>query len=253
MITDSILVVLSNPVAGRLDDFDDWYSNIHIRDAMRFRGALCAQRFAPLKVEPNDPKPVHLALYETSEAARFTQEHIDNAGTPRMRTTSAFDRTRISDYYYRPLSYWRRGAGARSDGAVVLEQFRCGAGQEETLLSWLQGPRAGELRDVANVQSHTVAVFNRDHQMLGTPAPFNVVAISRVADVGLAAKSWPRVPDSVLGTWASDAHTSFWRPITGLLTADDVMHPTSESLAAEESARRRMGRDYLPPNPALSA
>jgi hypothetical protein len=252
MITDCILVVLSNPVAGRLEDYDDWYSNIHIRDAMRFRGGLSAQRFAPHDLDAADQQPVHLALYETSDAPRFTQEHMDNAGTPRMRTTSAFDRTKISDYYYRPLSYWRRGKGERAEGAVILEQFRCAAGRQTALLAWLEGPRAASLHGDANLLSQTITRLNADHQMLRTPPSHDVVVINRVADLALAARNWPSASAEAVGEWADGADTSFWRPITGVLTRDDVLFPTAAALAAEEIARARMGRDYLPPNPTLS-
>ena len=42
---DALLVVLSRPLDNRHDAFNEWYSKIHIRDVMRFRGAIATRRF----------------------------------------------------------------------------------------------------------------------------------------------------------------------------------------------------------------
>ena len=42
----SHLIVLTEPVAGRDDDFNDWYTWVHIRDVMRMSPVVIAvQRF----------------------------------------------------------------------------------------------------------------------------------------------------------------------------------------------------------------
>src|ERR1700744_915197 len=73
---EAILVVLTNPVEGRDDDFNDWYTNIHTRDAMRFRGSIAQQRFsfAQERVQdyPNGFVAKYLALYEVYDAAKFS-------------------------------------------------------------------------------------------------------------------------------------------------------------------------------------
>ena len=39
------LVVLTNPVAGREDEYNDWYSNRHLGDVIAIPGIVAAQRF----------------------------------------------------------------------------------------------------------------------------------------------------------------------------------------------------------------
>ncbi|AHH17580.1 hypothetical protein NONO_c27880 [Nocardia nova SH22a] len=60
-------VVLTNPVTGREDEFNDWYSNTHVHDVLRVPGFVAAQRFelagAAQRAEPPYPWS-YLALYE---------------------------------------------------------------------------------------------------------------------------------------------------------------------------------------------
>ncbi|GEM31280.1 hypothetical protein NN3_22870 [Nocardia neocaledoniensis NBRC 108232] len=37
--------VLTNPVEGREDEFNEWYTNTHVRDVLRIPGFVSAQRF----------------------------------------------------------------------------------------------------------------------------------------------------------------------------------------------------------------
>src|ERR1700677_2686935 len=85
---EAILVVLTNPIPGREADFNDWYTNVPTRDALRFRGSIAQQRFSFAHEQvwnyPNGFIAKYLALYEVYDAARFSQEHVDNALTTRM-------------------------------------------------------------------------------------------------------------------------------------------------------------------------
>jgi len=38
------LVVLTNPVAGREDDYNDWYTNRHLGDVLEVPGIVSAKR-----------------------------------------------------------------------------------------------------------------------------------------------------------------------------------------------------------------
>jgi hypothetical protein len=71
---EAILVVMTKAHPGREDDLDDWYTNIHIRDALRFRGSIAAQRFSRSADQPmNLPASFGwqcLALYDVFEPPR---------------------------------------------------------------------------------------------------------------------------------------------------------------------------------------
>ena len=39
------LIVLTNPVDGREDEYNDWYTNVHLDDVLKIPGVVGAQRF----------------------------------------------------------------------------------------------------------------------------------------------------------------------------------------------------------------
>jgi hypothetical protein len=62
-----ILLVLSNAADGRDDEFNDWYTNVHLRDVLAVEGFVAAQRFrlADAQLQPDRPAPHrYLAVYE---------------------------------------------------------------------------------------------------------------------------------------------------------------------------------------------
>ena len=56
-----ILLVLSDPVAGREDEYNDWYNNQHLHDVCNAPGFLSARRF---KILDGDAGHRYLAIYE---------------------------------------------------------------------------------------------------------------------------------------------------------------------------------------------
>ena len=44
-MTKQIFLVQTNPVEGREDEFNDWYSNQHLSDVLNVPGFVAAQRF----------------------------------------------------------------------------------------------------------------------------------------------------------------------------------------------------------------
>ena len=59
------LIVLTNPVEGREDEYNDWYSGRHLDDVLAVRGFRAAQRFVfrPGKL-CGDAEFRYLAIYE---------------------------------------------------------------------------------------------------------------------------------------------------------------------------------------------
>ncbi|MEV6062913.1 hypothetical protein [Nocardia asteroides] len=60
-------VVLTNPVEGREDEFNEWYTNTHVHDVLRIPGFLSAQRFELSGDGQRAPEPhpwKYFALYE---------------------------------------------------------------------------------------------------------------------------------------------------------------------------------------------
>lgn len=87
-----VLVVLSNPVAGREAEFNDWYSNQHLADVLKVPGFLSAQRFK-LGQEGSGAAWQYLAIYEfeAADPAEALAVLTARAGSPDMVISEAMD------------------------------------------------------------------------------------------------------------------------------------------------------------------
>jgi hypothetical protein len=86
------LVVLSNAVKGREDEYNDWYSNQHLDDVVAIPGFASAVRLKHLTpvsgefdlkylaiydIDAEDPQMALKALNDTSAAGMFISEALD--------------------------------------------------------------------------------------------------------------------------------------------------------------------------------
>ena len=94
------LVVFSNPVAGREDEYNNWYTNQHLADVLKVPGFLSAQRFT-LGVADPGAKWKYLAIYEfeSDDAAATVATLVALAGSPDMVLSEALN---LSDYSVTP-------------------------------------------------------------------------------------------------------------------------------------------------------
>jgi len=241
---EAVLVVLSKPLPGRDDDFNDWYTNIHLRDALRFRGSIAAQRFRRSTLQshmlPGSFDWQYLALYDVYDAARFSREHWDNANTPRMMITDAFDDSVLEDYHYYPLLFRDHDPGKPHDGAVILERMNATGGQDEAFVRYYADTVFPAAMARPGVRSGALMSFRPQGQLMPGAASHRHVAIYRI-DGEEAVNAWRGVsPDSHIVDSAT-LLISHWEPITGRITEDDVIHTSAASLAEEERARKNMG------------
>lgn len=248
-MSDATLVVFSRPLAGRDDEFNDWYTHIHLRDALRFRGSIAAQRFSLGAIQPA-PLPSdftwrYLALYEVFDPKRFSLEHWENALTPRMKITDAFDDTVLEDYHYYPLQT-RNAAPERSPaGGVIVEQMAARPGCEAEFERWYGDTYFPGAVARAGIQSGAFLVFRSVGQMLPTTPRHRHIAIYRMDQPG-GVPHWPghdATADGLLDR--STTLVTAWEPMTARLTRDQVAHTDAAALAQEERARARMGDRLL--------
>lgn len=242
---EAVLVVLSKALSGRDDDFNDWYTNIHLRDALRFRGSIAAQRFRRSDLQshalPESFDWQYLALYDVYDAARFSREHWDNANTPRMMITDAFDDSVLEDYHYYPVIFRDRNPGVPHEGGVILERMNsvgADAAEFERYYAETIFPAAMAR---PGVRSGAFMTFRPQGQLMPTAASHAFVAVYRI-DGPEALRAWQEgaTHDSGIINPASLV-ISHWEPLTARITEDDVAHTTAAALAAEERARLHMG------------
>ena len=247
---EAVLVVLTKARPGREADLDDWYTNIHIRDALRFRGSITAQRFSRSAAQPMDlPASFDwqcLALYDVFDAPRFSREHWENALTTRMMVTDAFDDSVLEDYHYYPLAFRDNDPETPHSGGVILEQINAAPGQDAAFRAWYSDEYLPQAARRPGVQSAGFAMYRSFGQMIPTTPSHNYVGIYKVNDAA-AWLAWQNSP-LLAGAACVDqtslrlTHGDF---LTEKLTKDAVQNPTSAGLAAEEGARLRMGDRVL--------
>lgn len=94
-MSDNILVVLTNPVPGREDEFNDWYSNVHIQEICTIPGFKSAQRFK-LGDAQMGPAGAHqyLAIYEIDGDPAAALDAL-KAARPNLQMTEALDRSTV--------------------------------------------------------------------------------------------------------------------------------------------------------------
>jgi hypothetical protein len=102
------LVVLTNPVEGREDEYNEWYSGRHLEDVLAVEGFQAAQRFewVPSKLSRNAPFK-YLAIYEVDEEARERAERalLETAGGPGMPISEAMENGRAT-WWFSSITDW---------------------------------------------------------------------------------------------------------------------------------------------------
>jgi hypothetical protein len=105
-----VQVVFSNPVAGREDEFNEWYDNVHIPDLLTVPGMLSATRYALHEAEIYHveggvvPEHKYMCVYE--------MEGDVDAIMGKIRESVAGGQVHMSeslDLSSSRLSFWTRG------------------------------------------------------------------------------------------------------------------------------------------------
>ena len=103
-MANSIFVVLTNPVEGREDEFNQWYSDIHVREVVDIPGFVSAQRFALSDAQSAGAGPhKYLAIYEVEGDPAAALEAL-KAARPNLNMSDALDRASISTRMFTPIT-----------------------------------------------------------------------------------------------------------------------------------------------------
>lgn len=83
------MLILSNPVGDRDEEFNRWYDDVHLGDVFKVPGVVGAERYRFRSGE--DWK--YLAIYELDcdDPAQVEQELMARAGSEAMAMSDAFD------------------------------------------------------------------------------------------------------------------------------------------------------------------
>jgi len=93
-------LVLSNPVEGREDEYNDWYTNQHLDDILKLPGAVAAKRFKLTDVQRAEPphEYKYLAVYdiETDDLTKFTETLKQKSAAGELARSTALGPKRLS-------------------------------------------------------------------------------------------------------------------------------------------------------------
>ncbi|HSV84660.1 MAG TPA: hypothetical protein VLK85_36110 [Ramlibacter sp.] len=234
------LTVLIDPVAGREGDFNDWLTNVHIRDVMRFAGAIRVQRLVASPHQVTQPSHRYFTIYDTFDPALLSREHREAMGTRRMVVTNAHDRSNVINGYYYPVAARTNQPTALTpnEQPLVLEQMDVPEHARGEFEDWYATVRLPALLRCPSHVSGTLMRSDPWGQMFVFPPAYSHIALWRIDDLPTALDTWRR---SVSGTplEAVKRRVTCFEPLEPYLTRDQVAHATVKELEIEEMARRR--------------
>jgi hypothetical protein len=108
-MTNNLMLVFSNPVAGEDDQYNAWYDNIHLGDVLKVPGVVGAKRYDLVEMPSLDgeptPAPPHryLAVYELDgDPASVMAELIVRVESGAIVIDESFDLTSVALAAWRP-------------------------------------------------------------------------------------------------------------------------------------------------------
>jgi hypothetical protein len=102
-------VVMTNPTAGKEDEFNEWYNKQHIPDVLNVPGFVSGQRFqiADAQMGRDAGKGYkYLAIYEieTDDLAGTLKELRARGGTPEIVASDAIDMKNVGAFVFTPVA-----------------------------------------------------------------------------------------------------------------------------------------------------
>ena len=250
----SIFIVMTDAYEGQEDEFNDWYTNIHCHDTMRFKGSVAVQRWKLSRyqlrynAELKGPWQPWLCIYEVGDTQENIDAHIADCFTDRLPITSAQRIESAEDFYYVPVRPGKNAVDAfdSKGGDLVTIRMNARSGKEAELARWFTEeylPRTLKLLGFTAGDLYRLA----DLQLIDAPAPFQFSAVYHVAD--------PMVAMESLDSHLANANTirdcpliepdslkiACYSPITSRFTAEQACNLPPVQKRLEDEFRKNMG------------
>jgi hypothetical protein len=242
----TLMTVFTNSRPGREADFNDWYTNVHIRDVMRFPGSIAVQRYI-LRTGKGATKPPHkyLAFYEIGDLAACTKGHMDNVFTSRLPISDSVEFEGVQEGYYDLVSSSKKSAfGDGAEGAFVVARINSLNGDDAALEAWFTSARLNTIAQLPGFKAAQLIRYG-DEQMVMFPQSHRYVAAFRVAELQTAMDAWQNyllVQQKEQGSidWAN-AVVAAYEPLFPRLRSQNVVNPDARAAAEEKRARAALG------------
>jgi hypothetical protein len=102
-----IFVVGTNPVAGRAQEYNEWYDSQHLPDTLRLPGVVAGRRYRLADMEPEQQSDYeYLTIYEieSDDINEMPKVISDARRRGDMPTSAALDRSSMSVLYYKLIT-----------------------------------------------------------------------------------------------------------------------------------------------------
>lgn len=103
-----LLVVMSNAVDGKDNEFNEWYTNTHLGDIIRLKPYVAAQRFKTSDVQLGDGSAAlpyrYLAIYEIEGDVAEAAKALSPDKVGQMYISPALDLERTVAWLYSPIT-----------------------------------------------------------------------------------------------------------------------------------------------------
>jgi hypothetical protein len=168
------LVVLTNPVEGREDEYNDWYSNEHLQDVVAVPGYSSAQRFATRIPMIGESKHRYLALYDMDvDSPQGVVAAGEALQKTEMRISEALD-LNVALSVYETILPRRTNSRGESTGTFRIVVFSNPVpGREAEYTDWYENTH---IPDMLGLPGVTAAQRLKLHQtQTEMPAPYLAV------------------------------------------------------------------------------
>lgn len=181
--------VLTNPVAGREDEYNDWYSNRHLADIVAIPGFSAAQRFVQRKAMMGDIPQKYLAIYELDvtdlPAALAAVETISQT---EMEISDGLDIESVAAGLFEPCGELHADDGAQPGPFRTIALTDAAQGRDAEFNDWYTNVH---IREVMEAGGHGSAERFRRR----SPAPS--LDEEYLTLYSLEGKDWPAVEQAM--------------------------------------------------------
>jgi len=250
----SIFIVMTEAVEGQEDEFNDWYTNIHCHDTMRFKGSVATQRWklAPYQLRYNarfnGPEQQWLCIYEMTDTQENIDVHVETCFTDLLPITSAQRIDKAEDFYYVPAGGTKSAVEAYNarDSDVLLIRMNALKGKEAELVRWYREeylPRTLKLIGFTDGELYKAA----DIQLIDAVPRYQFSAVYHIADAMVAVESLDShlaQPGTILDCPFADPASigvACYSAITNRFTSEQAHHLPAVQRRLEDEFRANMG------------
>lgn len=92
------ILVFTNPVEGREDEYNRWYDDIHVSEVLELEGFVACQRF--VTDTSKNPPAKYLAVYECDAEDPVAAWNTLQRTIPQMNMSDALDLSSVSTWIY---------------------------------------------------------------------------------------------------------------------------------------------------------